>query len=464
VTVGDDIPLEALEVCFEGAVPALIATASAAGVPNVTYLSRVRMVDDEHIALSNQFFSKTSRNLAENPFASVVITDPVTFDQFRVAIEYVRTERRGAVFDRLREDVAVAAAMHGMQDVFRLRAADVYRVLSVEALAARIRATDPGVAVVGPVDASRDIGLLAELTRRVGRSADLDTLVGTAVDGLADLFGYDHAILLLADETGDRLYTIASHGYDAQGVGSEVVVGEGVVGMAAARCQAMRVGNLQQMVKYSGSVRRSIEHHEGIAPGRDIPLPGLAHAHSQLAVPAQALGELVGVLVVESEAPAAYGTADQHRLEIVASMLAGAIEIERSRARSATPAPLVAPAGPAARPEQRATQVRYFPVDGSTFLDGDYLIKGVAGRILWALLAAHDAEGRTEFTNREVRLDPSLELPEFRDNFESRLILLKRRLDERQAPVRIEKVGRGRFRLLVDGPLVLQSVERDGGG
>jgi adenylate cyclase len=444
-------------------VPAVIATASAAGVPNVTYLSRVRMVDDEHIAVSNQFFSKTSRNLAENPFASVVITDPVTFDQFRVAIEYVRTERRGAVFDRLREDVAVAAAMHGMQDVFRLRAADVYRVLSVEALAARIRATDPGVAAVDPVDPARDAELLAELTRRVGRSVDLDTLVGTAVGGLADLFGYANAILLLADEQGERLYTIASHGYDAQGVGSEVVIGEGVVGMAAARCQSMRVGNLLQMTKYSGSVRRSIGDIEGIAPGRDIPVPGLSHAQSQLAVPAQALGELVGVLVVESEAPAAYGTADQHRLEIVASMLAGAIEIERSRARSATPAPPVAPAGPTARPEQRATQVRYFPVDGSTFLDGDYLIKGVAGRILWALLSAHDTEGRTEFTNREVRLDPSLELPEFRDNFESRLILLKRRLDERQAPVRIEKVGRGRFRLVVDGALALQAVERDGG-
>jgi adenylate cyclase len=109
--------------------------------------------------------------------------------------------------------------------------------------------------------------------------------------------------------------------------------------------------------------------------------------------------------------------------------------------------------------ESRATQVRYFPVDGSTFLDGDYLIKGVAGRILWSLLQAHAADGRTEFSNREVRLDPSLELPEFRDNFESRLILLKRRLDERGAPIRIEKTGRGRFRLLVDTPLRLEAIQ-----
>jgi hypothetical protein len=105
-----------------------------------------------------------------------------------------------------------------------------------------------------------------------------------------------------------------------------------------------------------------------------------------------------------------------------------------------------------------ATHVRFFPVDGSTFLYGDYLIKGVAGRLLWSLLRQHEREGRVEFTNREVRLDPTLDLPDFRDNFESRLILLKRRLDEREAPIRIAKTGRGRFRLDVCTPLRLEEM------
>src|SRR6478609_10626935 len=129
---GTEVPLRHLLRAFEGVIPAVIATAAADGTPNVTYLSRIRMVDDDHVALSNQFFSKTTRNLAENPIASLIVTDPWTFEEFRLELTYERTERRGPVFDRLREDVAEAAALHGMEDVFHLRTADIYRVGAID--------------------------------------------------------------------------------------------------------------------------------------------------------------------------------------------------------------------------------------------------------------------------------------------------------------------------------------------
>ncbi len=448
------LTLDDITDCFEGAIPAVIATASADGVPNVTYLSKVRMVDPERVALSNQFFSKTARNLVENPRASVLVIDPRTYDQYRLSLRYERTDRRGPVFDRLRVDVDVAAALEGMQDVYRLRAADIYRVTDVEA----IPSAAPPVEVPGWSRDGLDAGRIAELSLRLGRCPDLATLVRTAVDGLADLFGYEHSLLLLLDEAGERLYTIASHGYDTEGVGSEVALGDGVIGLAGQTGAPVTLGNVAQAAKYSRSVRRSYQESGEIGPGREIPVPGLTDAASRCAVPAMAKGELVGVLTVESRRPVAYGPADEAVLTVVAGQLAAAIQADQAHERDAAPAATHTEATTIIPAGEASVQVRFFEVDGSVFLDGDYLIKGVAGRLLGALLDAHEREGRTEFTNREMRLDPTLDLPAFKDNFESRLILLKRRLDERDAPIRIEKTARGRFRLVVDATVVVDRV------
>jgi hypothetical protein len=170
-----------------------------------------------------------------------------------------------------------------------------------------------------------------------------------------------------------------------------------------------------------------------------------------------ARGELVGVLAVDSVRTVAFSRTDEEVLGIVAATLASAIEHVRAVDGDEDPTPTPPP--PVAHPsaQHASTIVRFFPVDGSTFVDNDYLIRGVAGRILWSLLRQHVADGRVDFTNKELRLDASLDLPGFKDNLESRLILLKRRLDEHHTPVRIERTGRGRFRLHVDTALRLES-------
>jgi adenylate cyclase len=442
------LALTDLRTCFEGAIPAVIATAAADGTPNVTYLSRVQLVDDERVALSNQFFSKTARNLAENPQASLVLIEPQTYAQFRLTLAYERTERRGPVFERLREDVDALAVIVGMQDVFKLRAADIYRVVDIELLSG-----DPSGA---PAPAAPPPEQLAELVGRLARCGDLDTMLNVTLDGLAEVFGYEHSLVLLLDEDGQRLYTIASRGYDTQGVGSEVVVGEGLVGLAAARCAPMRIGSLRQMAKYSARVRQSYEDSGDVAPlaegAATIALPGLPDAESRVAVPAMAYGQLVGVLLLESREVVAFTAADEAVLSVVATLLANAVERERAVDDSPATAPVALVDGAEGPP----LGLRFFEVDGSVFLDGDYLIKGVAGRLLWSLVNQHEREGRVDFTHRELRLDPSLELPPFRDNLENRVLLLKRRLDERDGPLRIEKTGRGQLRLHVTRPLRLE--------
>ena len=82
-------------------------------------------------------------------------------------------------------------------------------------------------------------------------------------------------------------------------------------------------------------------------------------------------------------------------------------------------------------------------------------LQGVAGAIFHKLLRDHSTTHRQEFSNRELRLDPTLKLPDITDNLEARLVLLERRLAERKAPMRIEKTGRGKFRLHIDRPFQL---------
>jgi len=128
--------------CLLGGVPLVLATASADGIPNVTYLSKAHVVDEHRIALSNQFMSKSAHNLAENPHACVVVIDPTTYEGYRMMLVYERTERRGPVFERLRRDIDAIAALTGMAGIFKLRSADIYRVVELEKIPAAVDVTD----------------------------------------------------------------------------------------------------------------------------------------------------------------------------------------------------------------------------------------------------------------------------------------------------------------------------------
>jgi adenylate cyclase len=450
-----DAPLTVEDVlrCFTGVIPLVLATTSGRGEPNVTYVSRALPLGEGRIAISNQFLSKTHRNLAEHPQASLLLTDPTSLAEFRATISFEQTLRRGPVFDRLRRDLSMIAALTGMRDVFRLAGADVFRVERIDRVAVNRRTPQ----APPPIERmfTGDHAALGQLCGRLSRCSDLGSLVGVLVAGLDELLGYDHSMVLLADEDGRRLFTIASHGYADEGVGSEIAIGDGVAGQAAALCAPVRLDPVPQLAKYARSVRESYTA-DGQA-GTDVPLPGLARPGSQLAVPAITLGELIGVLLVESEANERFRQIDEAVLSILASLVAGMIQaLRRDVAQVGGAGTESAP--PPATDAGSPIAVRHYTVDGSTFVGGDYLIKGVAGKLLWSLLQHHQRNGRTEFTNREVRLDLAGELPDFRDNFESRLILLKRRLDERAAPMRLHKTGRGRFRLEVIAPLVLDEA------
>ncbi len=438
--------LEGVRACFEGVVPSVIATCALDGTPNVAVLSQVHYVDAGHVALSYQFFNKTRENILANPRATVLVVDPCSAAQYRLHLEYLRTETAGPLFEGMKAKLAGIASHTGMARVFRLIGADVYRVLRLEPVSDATNAPSTGSRTLLP-------GLRA-VAARLDACADLAALFDGVLDALADCLGVSHAMLLVADAPRDRLYTVASLGYASSGVGSEVRFGEGIIGVVARERTPVRIGYAAQEYLYSRATRR------GFSAGAiaddletEIPFPGLADSRSQLAVPVAAGGRLIGVLFVECATELRFTYEDEDALVVVALLLAQAVErLERSgEAPAAVASPrLVAP------PAVGATiTVRYYGGDHSVFIDDEYLVKGVAGAIIWMLLGEHARSGRDTFSNRELRRHPSLPLPDLADNLEARLILLRRRLVERCPGIAIERTGRGRFRLVVDRPVHL---------
>ncbi|HET9820396.1 MAG TPA: GAF domain-containing protein [Burkholderiaceae bacterium] len=446
------LDLDAIRPCLEGVIPGVMATCASDGTPNVTYISQVEYVDAQHLALSFQFFNKSRRNVLANPQVELLVTHPAHGALYRIGARYLRTETEGALFERMRAKLAGIASHTGMSGVFRLRGADLYAVERVEQVAAPQRAL--------PVGGLNRLSALRRCVERVAASTDFESLVEFTLDAVAEAFGIRHAMLLLRDPGAERLYTVASRGYGRSGAGAEIPLGEGVIGVAARAATPIRINHATLEYAYGRTVREALAPHQR---EREIPMPGLAEPGSQLAVPLGCAGQVQGVLFVESPHEMRFSWDDEDALVALAAQVAALARHFHEAAESPADEPAAAPAWtPPPRSESGAAplRVRHYAADDSVFLDDDYLIKGVAGAVLWKLLNEHARSGRTEFSNRELRLAPELKLPEVGDNLEARLVLLTRRLNDRQASVRIEKCGRGRLRLAVVRPLQLAHVPR----
>jgi adenylate cyclase len=445
-------PLSALRRCFEGAIPATIATCSRDGTPNVSYISEVHYVDPQHVALSFQFFSKTRQNVLENPRATVAVIHPDTGAQYKLTVRYLRTEESGPLFECMKAKLAGIASHEGMTGVFRLRGSDVYHVEAVSEAY--------GTPLDAPPAPEVTVTTLRACMTRLSTAGDLAALLDALLDVLADPIGIDHAMVLMYDRPGDRLYAVASRGYAQSGVGAEVRPGEGIIGAAAQARIPIRISHATSEFGYGRAMREDAQSHGLVAElEHRIAFPGLPESQSQIAVPILAGGRLFGVLFAESKSPGRFGYDEEDGFMVLAShvgAVAALLEDEPSTAARED----TAPRRPLAAPRGAPLRVRRYVENDSIFVDEDYLIKGVAGTILWRLLRAHVEEGRCEHSNRELRLDPAIRLPDLSENLEARLILLARRLEERCPALRIEKTGRGRFRFHVLQPVSLVEIPR----
>jgi predicted pyridoxine 5'-phosphate oxidase superfamily flavin-nucleotide-binding protein len=124
-----------VRAAMQGIIPSTLVTCAADGTPNVAYISQVYYVDNDHVALSHQFFNKTTRNIRDNPQICVSIVSPETFEMWRIDGVFIRSETTGKIYDEMNAQLEAIASMTGMEDVFHLKSADIYKITGLEKMA-----------------------------------------------------------------------------------------------------------------------------------------------------------------------------------------------------------------------------------------------------------------------------------------------------------------------------------------
>jgi hypothetical protein len=363
--------------------------------------------------------------------------------------------------------IEAIASYCNLKGIFKLRAADIYRVVSIAQMPEETGAVRPEFSQhTGVLDPVFTVKALQDLSARIHGAETLESLVDSILAGLEESFGFKQSMILVPTEHEGVLVTIATRGYPENGAGAEMRYGEGIGGMVAEARKPIRISGLMRGMLYALAMAKAAQNPDARRAARRVPVPGLANPESQLGVPLLVRGELVGVLVLESEVPYRFHEEDKATIELLGSYLAIAIQnmqIQEHHAE-AEPAPIANPSQPVATSAapglERSVSPRaiaYYADDECLLIDGDYLIRGLPAKVLWRLLTIRESTGRDEFTNRELRLDKSLNLPEWKDNLESRLILLRRRLEQKCPDIRLAPRCRGRFVLEVTSPITLTS-------
>lgn len=119
---------------LQGVIPSPLGSASADGIPNVTYISQAFYLDEDRIALSFQFMNKTWCNLQENPNITVILTHPENFTMWELRLQFEEKVSEGALFDTMEMEMAAVVSMFAHIVQFKLKAALICRVLSVKLL------------------------------------------------------------------------------------------------------------------------------------------------------------------------------------------------------------------------------------------------------------------------------------------------------------------------------------------
>ena len=80
---------------------------------------------------------------------------------------------------------------------------------------------------------NKEIEIIERVASQISKTLNLDAIAKTMLVSMEEYFDFKHSMILLIDNTESVLKVIATHGYKDEGIGAEVKIGVGVIGMVA---------------------------------------------------------------------------------------------------------------------------------------------------------------------------------------------------------------------------------------
>jgi len=170
----------------------------------------------------------------------------------------------------------------------------------------------------GVSDRTRALEASTEVSRRLSTILDQDELVKAVVEEVQSVFNYYHAHIYLYDEAEDFLVMVGGTGEAGETMlsrGHKIQRGKGLVGRAAETKQVVLVPDTAQDPRW-------------------LPNPLLPETKSEIAVPIEAAGKVVGVLDVQQNTVNGLTEQDSMLLQSIASQVGIAAQNSRAYAQA----------------------------------------------------------------------------------------------------------------------------------
>ncbi|MFD0681679.1 MULTISPECIES: response regulator transcription factor [unclassified Paenibacillus] len=257
-----------MKPAFDGTFPCTLVTSTQDEVPNITNLSRVWYIDEDHVAIANQFLNKAESNLKQNPLASIKIANPNDLYHWELTVKYIHSEMEGPLFEAMRHDLHTVSWMAGFSNSVNLRAAMIFQVTSIRKCLEEILHLAPAPELF----------------------ADLLQALGTE-------FEWNRLSYWVTREDSASLQLSASRGVPGAGTNTSALEPmKRLAGLVAAERRIIRLINIRSQIRYLHHINSEEENR--FQDGGSA-YPGTMLPTSFFAFPIMAFDSVIGIVCYE---------------------------------------------------------------------------------------------------------------------------------------------------------------------